>query len=154
MDWDNVSLGWIIFGLILMTGELLLPGLVVLFPGIAAITVGFLFAFGVIGSFSTGLTFWFILSIVYIVTLRWIFLRVFPSDSRKERIMEDNDLSGKEVPVTMTITGDVPGRIRYRDTTWQAISDGDTIEPGSKVILVSLSNNIWTVKKITKSQEP
>lgn len=150
MDLTTQTLLWILAGVIMMLGELLLPGLVVLFPGIAALIIGVLYATGWVATFPRALTLWFILSLFLIFTLRWLVLRFFPSDSRTESFQLDNDLVGKEVEVLQRISPDTEGRIRYRDTSWPARSNHQTMEPGEKARLIAFDNYCWEVEKLTR----
>lgn len=143
---DQVALYWLIFGAILMALEALLPGLVVIFLGMGAMVVSLFIYQGWIEGWMTILTSWFIISLVFIVTLRSLFYRLLPGDTNYGEYDEDQDAAGTIVDVVQDIhRDDKNGRIKFRGTTWIAMSEKEPIPAGSKAKLVTRKDLIWYV---------
>ncbi len=140
---------WIGFGILCIVAEFLIPGLVVVFVGLGALTVVLGMHLGYIIELPAQLITFFISSIIYIFTLRFLFLRLIPTDTKKENINEDDNVLGQIVEVTETISSGKLGRIQHSDSTWQAKSqDEEEILKGEKVKIVGRDNITWLVTKI------
>jgi len=140
---------WLGSGIFLMATELLLPGLVMVFVGMGALTVALGMYFGYIdGNIQQFITF-FISSIIYLLTLRFLVLRFVPTDTRKENIDEDDEVIGSIVEVVADIKSGEFGRVEQSGSSWQARTEGDqTILKGEQVEIVGRDNITWMVKKI------
>ena len=144
---------WMILGCVLVVAELALPGLVVVFVGLGAITVATLVEFGVVQTVPAQLTAWFGISIVYTLSLRFLVLRFYPTDTQHQDIDEDRLAIGRIVRVTETISADQPGRIAHEDTTWTAVSaSGDRIRAGARARIVARDNITWTVEAVYEEE--
>jgi membrane protein implicated in regulation of membrane protease activity len=120
--------------------ELVVPGFVLCFFGLAAATVGALrFAFGEAFSPTWQLAAFSACSILYIVLLRRWLKTVFVG----ERVDRDASMSGACVGRTGTVTSavapGVPGRVMIGDAEWDALADAP-IAAGTAVRVVSQSN--------------
>ena len=89
MTQNTISLIWIIGGIVIMLLELMVPGLVIVFFGAAALVVGLLNLTGIIDSLIHSFTLWFILSIVFVLVFRKIFMKLFPADTSYQLIEDD-----------------------------------------------------------------
>ena len=140
---------WLGSGIFLMATELLLPGLVMVFVGMGALTVALGMYFGYIdGNLQQFITF-FISSIIYLLTLRFLVLRFVPSENRKENIDEDDEVIGSIVEVVADIKSGEFGRVEQSGSSWQARAVGDqTILKGEQVKIIGRDNITWVVKKI------
>ncbi len=136
-------------GIILVIGEFLLPGLVVIFVGMGSLTVALAMHFGAISGLPSQLTTFFISSLVYLFTLRLLVLRFVPSDSVKENICEDEEVIGQEAVVIETISSDGFGRIQHSGSSWQAKSLGSVeILKDENVKIIGRENITWIVEKL------
>ena len=146
----GINIWWII-GAILVLLEFLLPGLVVVFLGLGAFVVAALLHFGLISGIFQELLAWFISSIFFLVTLRFLVMLYYPSDTKKEDVNEDHGVIGTVVDLFEDITKNQKGRIRHSDSTWPAESEnGEEIKAGEKVEIVGRDNLTWIVKKINQ----
>ena len=137
---------WIILGVFLILAELITPGLIAVFLGIAALFVAFTFWMGWTHTLPELVTSWIISSLVLIFTLRGLFAKFIPSSTLKEIIDEDEEALGKEVLVTKEIkVTDASGRIFFRGTNWSAQSITRNIPAGDKAVLVQRKVNRWLV---------
>jgi membrane protein implicated in regulation of membrane protease activity len=139
--------GWIILGIVLSALELLLPGAVVIFLGLGAITTAGLIYLGVVEGWTQAFLSWFMISIFYLIVLRTLLMKLMPGEEKVENTDEDADAAGKIVHVVEAIRPEAPGRISLQDSTWEAHSSS-IIEAGDKAIIVSRKNLGWIVKPV------
>ncbi len=143
---DNFAAwGWLIAGIVLMLMELMTPGFVVFFFGLAAAAVSLCIwlipGFGIywqLGAFS-------VFSILFLVVLRRYVKSVFMGDSEENAVADD--LVGRVGKVTELIRPDVPGRVEIRDAGWTA-NAAVRIEPGEEVRVTAHDNLTVTVEKL------
>lgn len=145
---------WIISGIVLIFLEIILPGLVSVFLGIAAVIVGLLVNFhwieGIIYSFGV----WFAISTLLILTVRQLVARFFLSDSEYKYTEEDADAVGKVVDVIDTIHPENSrGRIRFQGTDWPARTLKGTIRKGSHAIIKYRDNISWIVESSAEERK-
>lgn len=153
MNIEEVLLGartWALLGLFLVTFELIVPGLVSFFLGVAAFTIAGLLSFGYIAGAASALTLWFILSIVYILVFQLVFKRFFPSVETYDEYEEDQLALGTIVVVVDTVSPEHDrGRIYFRGTTWNARSKVE-IKAGENAILCGREGLFWSVRPVEK----
>lgn len=78
-------------------------------------------------------------------------MRFYPSDREKQNIDETQAMIGKIVEVVESISSQREGRIRFGETTWKAICQGnEELTPGEKVEIVGRDNISWIVKRASK----
>ncbi|MBN2038909.1 MAG: NfeD family protein [Spirochaetes bacterium] len=145
---SGINIWWMI-GIILVLLEFLIPGLVIVFLGLGAFVVAAFLHFGLISGIIQELLTWFISSIFFLVTLRFLVMMYYPSDTKKKDINEDHEVIGTIVDLLEDITENQKGRIKHSDSTWPAASEnGEEIKAGEKVEIVGRENLTWIVKKI------
>lgn len=140
---------WLVFGLVLVIAEFILPGLVAVFIGMGAITVALLLHFQVIESLPSQFITFFISSMTYIFTLRLLVVRFYPSDREVQNINEVSYELGRIVTVSTKISPNSEGRVSIGESTWQARGkDGLLFEEGTEVRIVGRENITWLVEKV------
>ena len=140
---------WLGSGIFLMAIEFLVPGLVLVFVGLGALTVALGMHLGYIDEIVQQFITFFISSIIYILTLRFLVLRFVPSVTRKENIDEDEEVIGSIVELVADINSGEFGRVEHSGSSWQARAEGDqTILKGEQVKIIGRDNITWIVKKI------
>ena len=140
---------WLGSGIFLMAIEFLVPGLVMVFVGLGSLTVVFGMHFGYIDGILQQFITFFISSIIYLLTLRFLVLRFVPSVTRKENIDEDEEVIGSIVVLVADINSGEFGRVEHSGSTWQARAEGDqTILKGEQVKIIGRDNITWIVQKI------
>ncbi|MBL4579243.1 MAG: NfeD family protein [SAR324 cluster bacterium] len=140
---------WLGSGIFLMAIEFLVPGLVMVFVGLGALTVALGMQLGYIDEIPQQFTTFFISSIIYLLTLRFLVLRFVPSVTRKENIDEDEEVMGSIVEIVAEITSGEFGRVEHSGSSWQARAEGDqTILKGEQVKIIGRENITWIVQKI------
>ena len=140
---------WLGSGIFLMVIEFLVPGLVMVFVGLGALTVALGMQLGYIDEIPQQFTTFFISSIIYLLTLRFLVLRFVPSVTRKANIDEDEEVMGSIVEIVAEITSGEFGRVEHSGSSWQARAEGDqTILKGEQVKIIGRDNITWIVQKI------
>jgi len=140
---------WLGSGIFLMAIEFLVPGLVMVFLGLGSLTVVFGMHFGYINGILQQFITFFISSIIYLFTLRFLVLRFVPSVTKKENIDEDKEVMGSIVEIVADINSGEFGRVEHSGSSWQARAEGDqTILKGEKVKIIGRDNITWIVQKI------
>ena len=140
---------WLGSGIFLMAIEFLVPGLVLVFVGLGSLTVVFGMHFGYIDGILQQFITFFISSIIYLLTLRFLVLRFFTSVTRKENIDEDEEVMGSIVELVADINSGEFGRVEHSGSSWQARAEGDqTILKGEQVKIIGRDNITLIVQKI------
>ena len=140
---------WLGSGIFLIAIEFLVPGLVLVFVGLGSLTVVFGMHFGYIDGILQQFITFFISSIIYLLTLRFLVLRFVPSVTRKENIDEDEEVIGSIVEIVEDINSGEFGRVEHSGSSWQARAEGDqTILKGEQVKIIGRDNITWIVQKI------
>jgi len=140
---------WLGSGIFLMAVEFLVPGLVMVFVGLGALTVALGMHLGYIDEIVQQFITFFISSIIYLLTLRFLVLRFVPSVTRKENIDEDEEVIGSIVELVADINSGEFGRVEHSGSSWQARAEGDqTILKGEQVKIIGRDNITWIVQKI------
>ncbi len=149
MTFETITWVWITMGLILMLGEIVVPGLVVIFLGAGAVLVGIARYFGVIQGELNSFTWWFILSLLLIFVLRSLVQRITPGDISYQTADDDIDAFGEVADVVngISIRHD-EGRIKFHGSTWPAKCGVQEIERGRKVRVISRDNIHWVVEPV------
>ncbi|MEE8433273.1 MAG: NfeD family protein [bacterium] len=139
-------------GSVAVLAELLIPGGVISFLGLAGILVGLGRYFGLLEGWMTQFTAWFVLSLVLLIGLRGLFMRLMPGSTTYGSIDEDAAMLGMEVEVVETVHPDnADGRIRHQGTTWAATSMEGTIPAGAKARIAYRESTTWVIESIEPS---
>ena len=140
---------WLGLGFFFMATEFLVPGLVMVFVGLGALTVALSMYLGYIDSLVQQFLIFFISSIIYLISLRFLVLSFVPTNRRKENIDEDEVVIGEIVEIISDIKPDEIGRVEHSGSSWQARAEGDqTILKGEQVKIIGRDNITWIVQKI------
>jgi len=145
---------WLIFGIVLIILETVIPGMVVSFVGLSALTVALLLHLQVIEALHVQILLFFAVSIFYCFTLRLLVIRLYPSDTEKKDL--DNELSNinKSVKVIEEIPVGGSGRIELEGCGWIAKTlQNEKIHVGEMVRIIKQENITFIVEKIKKDQE-
>ena len=140
---------WLSSGIFLMAIEFIVPGLVMVFVGLGSLTVALFMQLGYIDGVIDQFITFFISSIFYLVTLRFLVIRFVPSESRKENIDEDKEVIGTIVEIIADIDPGELGRVEYSGSSWQVRAEKEqTFLKGEKVKIIGRDNITWIVQKI------
>lgn len=139
---------WLYIGAALMMLELISPGFVVFFFGLAAATTGVLTMFAE-NAFTT---IWQVvtfagLSIVYLVFLRRVVKKLFSGTVETSASNFEDDFPGKIAVVTEDINTPLSGRVMLGDAEWTAVADSP-IEKGVNVRVVVRDNLTLKVERV------
>jgi membrane protein implicated in regulation of membrane protease activity len=149
MEFLSAGWLWMYIGGGLMLAEILMPGFVVFFFGLSAVTLGGLILL-LPDSFhltlSWQLALFSLFSIVYLVTLRKYLKSIFLGDS-EDTISAADEFAGRLGEVKAAIEPGIPGRVAVGDAEWDAVA----VEPllaGAKVKVLSRRNLTLTVEAV------
>lgn len=146
------TLFWTILAMACLLAEFVVPGAVLGFIGVAAALVGLAEYLGWVEGWVPSLTLFFISSLFLVLVVRSFFLRLFPGDTKVENVDEDADARGSLVDVIQDITPARHGRIRFRDSSWEAESE-ETILKGEKAVIVARSGTLFVVQSMAKGDQ-
>ena len=117
----------------MMASEIVLPGMVIGFLGLASVVVAGARALGLVESLGASLGLWASVSVGLVLGLRNVAQKYFPSEEETVNIDEDTSMYGKEVVVVSDCDDNSDyGRIRYQGTSWPAKSIEGPIPAGSR----------------------
>jgi len=141
---DDIDPGWLwmIGGVLLLTAEIMLPGVFLVWIGIAAIVTGLfalLFGIGIAGQLG--------LFALYAVLAVLVGRRVYgvQGEAAQDSLLNDRaaQLVGRRVMVVQTVDED-SGRVRVGDSEWSA--RGGPAEPGDRVRVTGVEGNCLIVE--------
>ncbi|HET9459060.1 MAG TPA: NfeD family protein [Sphingomicrobium sp.] len=141
---DDIEPGWLwmIGGVILLTAEIMLPGVFLVWIGIAAIVTGLfalLFGIGIAGQLG--------LFALYAVLAVLVGRRVYgvAGEAASDALLNDRaaQLIGRRVMVVQPVDED-SGRVRVGDSEWSA--RGGPAEPGDRVRVTGVEGNCLIVE--------
>lgn len=139
---------WIYLGSVLMLLELLVPGFIMCFFGLSAVTVGVIrFIVGDSFTLAWQLASFSVLSIFYILVFRHYFTRIFVGGKVVAKTDFDNEYVGRRGKVVEAIGVDLPGRVVIGDAEWPAEADAP-IEVGANVKVIFNNNLTMKVEEI------
>ena len=139
---------WLSLGAVLMILEIMAPGFVIFFFGLAAATVGLVwFAVGSAFDLTWQIASFSLLSIAYILVLRRFAKSIFLGDTESKRTGLESEYVGRIGEVTTMIVPPFAGRVMLGDAEWNAASDSP-IPAGTRVRVVSQRNLTFTVTPI------
>lgn len=144
---DTFTLIWLILGGVLMFLELLVPGLVIIFFGVAALLVGGAAYLGLVSSWPVALGLWAAGSSALVFGVRGGVKRLSPGREERSSTDEELDAFGERVEVVEAVGPDLIGRIRFRGTTWKARTVEEHLEPGAYARIVTRENLVWLVEQ-------
>ncbi len=135
---------WGVIGLLLIASEALIPGFTIFFFGLGAVLVALIaliFPF-LGGSFAWQILIWLAASVLSFVFLRRKFSSLFKGTLLNRRSPEE---LGERAVVLEAIRPESPGRVRYRGTSWKAVSLTESFEKGDEVAIVAEEGITLTV---------
>ena len=148
MDFLAAKWLWLYAGAFLMLAELMAPGFVVFFFGLAAATVGLVMfalpeAFHLTPTWQVALFSFF--SILYLVTLRRYVKSVFLGDTDESKATDE--YVGRLAKVTETVRPEAPGRVMLGDAEWTAVAS-ERLDPGTEVKVTGRKNLTLEVVRV------
>ena len=130
---------WIYVGIGLMLLELVIPGFILCFFGLAAATVGVIrFIIGDAFDLTWEFAAFSVLSVAYIFLLRRWFKRTFVGEKKGDADLGDDNV-GRVGKVTAAIEPPLAGRVMLGDSEWSAEADAP-VAVGANVKVISQKN--------------
>ena len=139
---------WMYAGAILMLLEILAPGFVIFFFGLAAATVGLAkFALGDAFTLTWQIAAFSALSVIYIALLRRWLKGIFMGDKVVTSAQIESEYVGRGGKVTSEIAPPLEGRVIIGDAEWTAVAD-TRIAVGATVKVISQQNLTMKVEEV------
>ena len=143
----NLSLLWLIAGIILILSEFIIPGFIICFFGASAIITSILYWFIPALTFAWQILLFAVLGVLLLIACRRYMPGVFKGkENGSDRDIDDDNVSGSTRVCRADIAPGVPGKVEFRGSLWNAISS-DTIPAGSRCIIKSRNNITLEVEK-------
>ena len=139
---------WLIFGLVLMVAELFVPGVFIVWIGLASFISGIVFCVFDNLTLSYQLLVFVILSVVCVVLGWYVYGQVLTKSGRKDYKTLNNraeSLIGNEYTLIEDVV-DGRSRAKVGDTVW-LVQAPDGLKKGTKVIVESADGVVLQVKK-------
>ncbi len=144
---QNLPWVWIVLGGILMSLELILPGMFVFFVGFSLFITGFL-SIWIPMTITIQLVVFSIISIISVLVGSAFIKKFFPSDVSRGGLIKD-DFKNQIVLVTQDIlVNQKSGRVSFHGTDWDAYCLTQRISRGSKVRIVDRDNLTFIVEPL------
>ncbi len=145
-DWLRPELIWFFVGLILLFAEMVIPGLIVAFFGFGAWVVAAVQLCKPL-TLNQQLALFIASSVLALALARSWLKSMFTGyvSSRSDGSIDLGEFIGQRAVVTQKISPNMPGRVEFHGSTWQAQAD-DEIAEGSTVEVVTKDNLTLKVK--------
>ena len=128
---------WFLAGIVVMLAELALPGFVIIFFGLGC-WAGALVAVFAPTSYSAQVIVFLLASVASLLTLRKVAMRVFVGKSEGPEIGGLGNIPvGARITLDQDLEGGRVGRVRFRGTFWDAVSE-DRIPAGSDAEIIGV----------------
>ena len=140
---------WFIVGAILVLSEFALPGIILVFFGVAAWIVALLSWLGLVETLAMQLIVFTVLSLALLLGLRRICMRSFMGHNRDGASGESamDEFTGKQVTVLEAFeSAGAHGKVEFKGASWSAVSDA----PFAKDDLAVIASRDGLTLNITK----
>lgn len=151
----EVNLGplvWFIAGIFFFLAELAIPGFVIFFFGVGAWITGIVTLFGV-NDINIQLAVFLGSSLLTLIFFRKEGRKIFEGKMKKMDNADDEILESfkgqKAKVVKEIIPGDIPGKVEFRGTLWNAVSE-EKIEKDEVVEILERDNITLKVKRVNR----
>jgi membrane protein implicated in regulation of membrane protease activity len=139
---------WLVSALILMLSEFLIPGMVVVFIGLGALTVVVGLHWSIINSIYSQLITFFSSSIIYCFTLRFVAFYFWPQDRVKTDLEKSLSSVGSQARALENIDVGESGGVLFEQSRWTAKNIGEaTILKDDFVTILKQENISLAVRK-------
>jgi len=142
------SIIWIVSGAIMILAEFLFSGFIAVFFGLGAVITGISIAFGISGSTGTPYLIFSASSIILLLIARNQMKNWFQGDLVEEKNTDiDTGIIGDTVEVVSGFDESSPGHgiVSYRGSNWNARSEEEKHETGSRRNIVGRESNVLII---------
>lgn len=158
---ENPTFLWLCFGVVLMISEFVVPGLIVVFLGVAAVLVAGAQHLGWVSELPNALLLWFLLSLGMVLFLRSFLEALLPGETERTSTDEDADTFGSLVSVVAEcgVGEGNGGRIVLHGVEWPAQVTGipgqpnRSIKQGAAAEIVGRENLTWLIEPISAQEK-
>jgi membrane protein implicated in regulation of membrane protease activity len=148
MDSISNELLWFLVGLVLMLGEIVTPGFVLIFFGIGAWIISLLLWLGLSITFTTQLFLFLIISVVSLLLFRK-YGKIYSHGkvTKADPASSIDDIRGERAVATSDISPATGGTVEFHGTHWNASSETPIVK-GASVEVLERNNLTLKVKPI------
>ncbi len=145
----NLSLIWLIAGVIFILSEFIIPGFVICFFGVSAIVTSIVCMLFPALPFVWHILIFTILGVSLLLACRKLMPGIFRGNEKvaASEDIDSDSVAGNNCICTETISPNSPGKVEFRGSLWNAVSS-DTIPAGSRCIIKSRTNLTLEVTKL------
>jgi len=143
MTWVN----WLLLGIALMALEVMTPGLVSVFFGLAALVMGVVVLFWSACPVALQFIGFALLSVVFLFLLRRLFRRAFTGRRSGEADGLNDEYAGQRAKVVEAIRANESGKVEFHGSHWRAEA-AEAIEAGTPVLIESRDNLTLKVRRL------
>jgi membrane protein implicated in regulation of membrane protease activity len=144
---------WVLAGIVMLSLELFIPGLVIIFFGGGALLTALATALGLTRTFSAQLLLFIVSSLLLLALLRRLFQKIFIGKLFEGQAEPSFDVEiGRLVDVREAIAPETNrGKVFYHGAQWEARS-ADAIPAGGRARIVGRDNITLLVEKINPEE--
>ncbi len=137
---------WFIVGLVLITCEFAMPGLIIFFFGLGALLTGFCCLLFDI-SLPVQLLLFVLFSSISLAAFRNLLKKIFVGSKKHQRLGldEEGEYVGHKATAITKIEAGGEGKVEFNGSDWNATSSLP-IEPGTRVVITAHNNLRFEVK--------
>ena len=139
---------WFLVGLVLVLGEFVTPGVILVFIGLGAWLVSLTTWLGWTGSLASQMMVFAVASQVLLIGLRRVFkswLMGF-SKTNPDASRDLDEFIGKSVRVMSAFESGVPGKVEFKGASWTAESD-EPMQPGDTAVIMAVEGLCLKVRR-------
>jgi membrane protein implicated in regulation of membrane protease activity len=138
---------WFLAGITVMLAELAVPGFIIIFFGLGCWGASVM-AFFSPNSYSAQVAVFVIVSVASLMTLRRVAMRIFVGSSEGQETVDSGNVPvGSRITLGQDLEAGQVGRVRFRGTMWDAISE-DRISAGSDAEITGVDKTNRSCLKI------
>lgn len=138
---------WLIAGIVLIVAEFIIPGLVIIFFGLAALVVSLLDYTGLVTNTSAQLLLFSAFSLGFLFGLRRFFKDWFVGESEKTGGSDEkSDIIGQDVVCLTAFSPDQPyGKVEFKGANWKGRSEYE-LKEGAVAVVVAVEGLCLHIK--------
>ena len=152
---DPWTLAFLVAGLAHIASEFIVPSLMTVFLGVAALMTAGLRGIGLIESIPSSFLLWSVISLGLVLPFRPLVQKLMPGGKSVVKrdttdVENDRDFMGEIVEIVEDVAEDHErGRIRFQGTTWQARATMGAFKAGEKAQLVYREGSVWILEPVS-----
>ncbi len=141
---------WTVGGILLVLAEFLVPGLIIIFFGTAALITGLAIYAGLPTDYGLPFLLFATLSILQLVIVRRHFKKWFTGGNAVNQQSLEEFIGHEAIVISGFAEGDTHGKVEFKGASWSALCD-EPLQPGERVRISSREGITLTVNRPSQS---